>query len=462
MKAQSAVEYLMTYGWSILIVAVVIASLILLGVFNSGNTGTSSCLATPGYSCANPTLYSSGSLITNIGQVSTQAITITGTACTKNNTVTSITTLSSSVTLQSEGSQQIVFYCPILSSATGTQFTGHLWIEYSTPSQQNIIQEVGAVVTSVVSSNAAAYSPIAYAVNNEGGSGTGNILEINLNTGQVTGAIPSDGTSGAFDHPTGIAISGSTAYVVNEEGGSGFGNILEVNLNTGQITGAIPSDGTSGAFYIPHEIAISGSTAYVVNTNGGSSYTGNILEINLNTGQITGAIPSGDTSGAFHYPIGIAISGSTAYIVNQAGGYGTGNLIEINLNTGQVTGAIPSDGTSGAFDYPIGIAISGSTAYVVNEEGGSSYTGNLIEINLNTGQITGAIPSGDTSGAFHYPIGIAISGSTAYVVNEEGGYGTGNILEINLNTGQITGAIQSDGTSGAFHYPYGIAITQPS
>ena len=411
MKAQSAVEYLMTYGWSILIVAVVIASLILLGVFNSGNTGTSSCLATPGYSCTNPTLYASGSLITKIGQVSTQAITITGTACTKNNTVTSITPVSTNATLQSEGSQQMVFYCPIPNSATGTQFTGHLWIEYSTASQQNIIQEVGAVVTPVVSSNTAAYSPIAYVINYVGGSGNGNLIEVNLNTGQVTGAIPSDGTSGAFHYPYGIAISGSIAYVVNDEGGSGIGNILEVNLNTGQITGAIPS---------------------------------------------------GDTSGAFHYPEGIAISGSTAYVVNDDGGSGTGNILEVNLNTGQITGAIPSDGTSGAFDYPSGIAISGSTAYVTNNRGGSGYAGNLIELNLNTGQVTGAIPSDGTSGAFHNPSGISISGSTAYVVNSNGGSGSGNLIEINLNTGQVTGAIPSDGTSGAFSYPVGIAITQPS
>jgi hypothetical protein len=44
--------------------------------------------------------------------------------------------------------------------------------------------------------------------------------------------------------------------VVNSEGGSGNGNLIEINLNTGQITGAIPSDGTSGAFYNPVEIAI--------------------------------------------------------------------------------------------------------------------------------------------------------------------------------------------------------------
>ncbi len=36
MKAQSAMEYLMTYGWAILIIAVVLAALFQLGVFNTG------------------------------------------------------------------------------------------------------------------------------------------------------------------------------------------------------------------------------------------------------------------------------------------------------------------------------------------------------------------------------------------------------------------------------------------
>ncbi len=37
MKAQSAMEYLMTYGWAILIIAIVLVALFSLGVFNSSN-----------------------------------------------------------------------------------------------------------------------------------------------------------------------------------------------------------------------------------------------------------------------------------------------------------------------------------------------------------------------------------------------------------------------------------------
>ena len=40
LKSQSAMEYLMTYGWAILIIAVVLAVLFQLGVFSSGNFST--------------------------------------------------------------------------------------------------------------------------------------------------------------------------------------------------------------------------------------------------------------------------------------------------------------------------------------------------------------------------------------------------------------------------------------
>ncbi len=40
MRSQSAMEYLMTYGWAILIIAVVLAALFQLGVFSGGNLGS--------------------------------------------------------------------------------------------------------------------------------------------------------------------------------------------------------------------------------------------------------------------------------------------------------------------------------------------------------------------------------------------------------------------------------------
>ncbi|MCL4380647.1 hypothetical protein M1141_00005, partial [Candidatus Marsarchaeota archaeon] len=49
-------EYLMTYGWAILIIAVILAALDLLGVFNGSAFIGSSCLSTPGYLCSSPVM----------------------------------------------------------------------------------------------------------------------------------------------------------------------------------------------------------------------------------------------------------------------------------------------------------------------------------------------------------------------------------------------------------------------
>ena len=70
-KLQSAMEYLMTYGWSILIIAIVIIGLFSLGVFGGGGGVTTSCLPQSGYVCQGIVLHANtlsfGELGQNIG-----------------------------------------------------------------------------------------------------------------------------------------------------------------------------------------------------------------------------------------------------------------------------------------------------------------------------------------------------------------------------------------------------------
>jgi len=51
-KLQSAMEYLMTYGWAILIIAIVMVALFALGIL--GNPLSSSCTPQTGYLCQTP------------------------------------------------------------------------------------------------------------------------------------------------------------------------------------------------------------------------------------------------------------------------------------------------------------------------------------------------------------------------------------------------------------------------
>ena len=61
-------EYLMTYGWAILIIAVVLAALFELGVFSGVTSGGTSCITIGGFQCTLEVLTTSGQLTFQFGQ----------------------------------------------------------------------------------------------------------------------------------------------------------------------------------------------------------------------------------------------------------------------------------------------------------------------------------------------------------------------------------------------------------
>jgi len=162
-KAQSAMEYLMTYGWAILIIAVVLGALFSLGVFSGSSLLGTSCIATPGFLCQNPLLSTSGTLTATIGQengytaynaffyVSPQTAGVNSAGfptqayqCTPQ--------AGASLSALSSG-QTVTISCPTgLSSPTiGTSFSGYIWLNYSSTSggPATISQKVATVIVKV-------------------------------------------------------------------------------------------------------------------------------------------------------------------------------------------------------------------------------------------------------------------------------------------------------------------------
>jgi len=83
-KGQSAMEYLMTYGWAILVIIIVIAVLFYIGVLNPRNVTPSSCTFPPGITCSSYKLYASnGNLDLRIGQATGHTINVTNITCTQ-------------------------------------------------------------------------------------------------------------------------------------------------------------------------------------------------------------------------------------------------------------------------------------------------------------------------------------------------------------------------------------------
>jgi len=148
-KAQSAMEYLMTYGWAILIIAVVLGALFSLGVFSGASLLGTTCIASSGYLCTGLVYtHSNNDLSATIGQntgATYYGVAIAyapqGTATTSGipsvtfSAISTVSSLSSNTLLPG----QTVSVSLPASSATppvsvGTTTAGSLWLAYSTNS----------------------------------------------------------------------------------------------------------------------------------------------------------------------------------------------------------------------------------------------------------------------------------------------------------------------------------------
>lgn len=82
-RGQTAMEYLMTYGWAILIIMVVLAVLFYLGVLSP--VVPSQCTFAAGITCTTTKLHvADGRLTLEIGQGTGHTINVTGVTCTQN------------------------------------------------------------------------------------------------------------------------------------------------------------------------------------------------------------------------------------------------------------------------------------------------------------------------------------------------------------------------------------------
>ncbi len=84
MKLQSAIEYLVTYGWALLIIGIALAVLFALGVFNSATLAPQECIFPGGISCTNFYMSPNGIITLSILQATQSPINVTSIGCSDN------------------------------------------------------------------------------------------------------------------------------------------------------------------------------------------------------------------------------------------------------------------------------------------------------------------------------------------------------------------------------------------
>ena len=438
LHGQSAMEYLMTYGWAILIVAVVLGALYSLGIFNGSNFLGGTCVAAPGYLCSNPLMDTSGTLSFTYGYQGPN-VTIEGFACTNSSVAPSLFSASGSSDLQPGQEESVSVSCPLPSGATiGTQFSGYLWVEYDQAGQDNLITQVATIRTSasIAGDQAVVVTSTGLAVFDAGSqtllntfteSGIGGNGYIAVNPSGSDAYVPSSDSENiyAVDLSSGTIVaniligSGIQGVAANPQGGyvyvasGSLNDVSVIDTSNNVVVGTVSPSGASNLV----EIAITpnGQVGYVSDNNDNRVdvfYTSNYV--------VEGTV--GVQSG----PSGIAVStdGSKVFVANRYSG--TVSVISTSNNIVISTINVQSD--------PIGVASAGGWEFVTNRGSGT-----ISVINTTTLTVTGT----DTSGVSN----LWMAGSTT-----DGNYalipGTGGVTIIKASTQAVTGTMVISGAVG--------------
>ena len=167
LKAQAAVDFMMSYGIALIIIFIAVAVIYKVSVLSPA-LASSTCTASPGFACDAFILNRSGILTLQLAQATGGTITINGVACSSlpsssgnnpaygnvyvANTPTyyfGTNSPGTGINLYSGSSNTLVLYCysggGIATGMLGNGFTGFVWLNYTVPGYGNVIQQVANI-----------------------------------------------------------------------------------------------------------------------------------------------------------------------------------------------------------------------------------------------------------------------------------------------------------------------------
>ncbi len=134
-KAQAALEYLVSYGWMLLIIAIVLAVLYSLGVFNSSLFTPNTCVMPGSFSCQSAVLASNGLLQVSIVQNLQNPINVTAAACDSNQSLIHQRTYTTPVYIAPGQNVSFSVTCwqgtAAFSESSGTLYSGYILLSYT-------------------------------------------------------------------------------------------------------------------------------------------------------------------------------------------------------------------------------------------------------------------------------------------------------------------------------------------
>ncbi len=443
-RSQSALEYMMTYGWAILIIVIVAVVLYSMGIFSpssflsfSGITGLS------GFQPASAACASNGQMIVKLSnslgyQVSINSINVT------TSSGVSVTQPESATLNPGQTEEFLVFgICP---KTSGSSFSDTITVAYTEPSQP-IPGPYSLSGTAKGTSTTPTYNT--FTAYNLPGNVPWTVVYAGMN--QTTSAssmtFVSLPNSAWQIYP--VTVNGQTYYPIYAAGNNisaGYNlevdfismrNLWFVNNGAANVSMIYYSNNTlalnkvsggTGLVIVgssPIGVAITPNGLYAYVTNQGSN---TVSVVSTSSDSVVSTISVGTD------PDGIAITpnGQYAYVAN----YNSNSVSVISTSSNSVVATI----TSGTNPRGIAITPNGQYAYVAN------YNSNSVSvISTSSNSVVATIPVG--SG----PSGVAITpnGQYAYVAN----YNSNSVSVISTSSNSVVATIPI-GTN-----PTGVAVT---
>jgi hypothetical protein len=337
---QSSVEYIMIYAVAVLVIAIVLAALYELGVFNPSQFLGSSCVFPAGINCATARLGGQGTLVINLKQFFSSPISVTEIGCNSNGTFTRMQQLVPPVSLNIGSNASFTTICyttgnVIFNGSAGKLYKGYFILNYTIPGSSTQHTIKGEVIERAVNSSGVIYYPN---VASAGANATvfyGNRITMTLPSGYSTYIYGcGDGAYALNGQSWTQVIEGKSKGCASVSGGNP--KCVSLGYSTTSDVGTCTSTGSWNMSLVGLGISapISDATIYYASnaTDGISTLTYNAPDtfsyvvIVASSGWVPGilSLPSGCTLQQYAYlpgqtdsEIAICIQGEGNYIVTM-------------------------------------------------------------------------------------------------------------------------------------------------
>ena len=447
-RSQSALEYMMTYGWAILSIVIVAVVLYSMGIFSpssflsfSGITGLS------GFQPASAACASNGQMIVKLSnslgyQVSLFSINVTTSSGVS-------VTQPESATLNPGQTQEFIVFgiCP---KTSGSSFSDTITVTYTEPSQP-IPGPYSLSGTAKGTSTTPAYNTFT-AYNLPGNvPWTVEYAGMNQTTSASSMNFVSLSNSAWQIYP--VTVNGVTYYPIYAAGNNisagynlevdfipmrnlwftneGAGNVSMIYYSNNTLATKNGATGLVNVGPSPHGVAITPNDQYIYVANNANSGTVSVIFAS-NKSFFKNISVGSDTAS-----IAITPNGQYTYVTS----WGSNTTSVISTSTNSVVATI----SVGARPEGIAITPNGQYVYVVNSYNGAG--GNSVSV-ISTA--TNSVVSTIAVGAYPQNVAITPNGQYVYVTNA----GSNTISVISASSNLIVSTIPAGGS-----FPNGITIT---